>query len=305
MPEHSMMEEVTPKEKVITENNQMANNDNVVNDNVPNANLGNNNANIANNNNNNVNNLQAPQQQQQQQLLQEQQPLQQAPLQQQQQQQQQNIIEQPVEIYRRIIHVEKPKIVEVPIYKEIHEYIREEPQYVTLDTNVIEEDLGTRNVSQLSPEERNRLQQYANNGDLNNNNQEADIILEKEQVTLATEIRQLPTQVHEKQIIYEQPIEIERRHIETIKPTVHEQVKIINEHVSMKDEPETKVADTVVINQGHQYFTKDVAKDLELDGLDTISTTSTNISNNNVNNNASLKDNTSSNNKLEEPILQQ
>jgi len=72
----------------------------------------------------------------------------------------------------------------------------------------------------------------------------------------------------------------------------------------VKDEPETKVADTVIINQGHQYFTKDVAKDLELDG-DTISTTSTNVSNNNVNNNASLRDNTSSNNKLEEPILQQ
>jgi len=70
----------------------------------------------------------------------------------------------------------------------------------------------------------------------------------------------------------------------------------------MKDEPETKVADTVVINQGHQYFTKDTTKNLDVDA-DSMSTTSTNVTN--TNNDANLKDNTPHNSNLDAPIMQQ
>jgi len=173
------------------------------------------------------------------------------------------IIEQPIEITRRIIHVEKPKIIEVPIYKEIHEYIREEPQYITQNANVITQDIGSKDVSSLSEEELNRLKQYANiSNDNNNNNLQPIIEIQKEQIPLAPEIRELPPQIHEKEIIYEQPIEIERLHIEKVKPIVHEEVKILNEHVLTKMEPQTQTIEPVIINEGHKYYSKDV-NDLE------------------------------------------
>jgi len=169
-----------------------------------------------------------------------------------------NIIEQPIEITRRIIHIEKPRIVEIKTYKEIHEYIREEPQYITKDVNTIVEDGGTKDISQLSEEEVNRLKQYANipNNDLSNVNPTIEI--QKEQVQLAPEIRELSPQMHEKEIVYEQPIEIERLHVEKIKPIIHEEVKIVNENIIMKAKPQTQSEDTVIIDEGHKYYSNNV-----------------------------------------------
>jgi len=73
--------------------------------------------------------------------------------------------------------------------------------------------------------------------------------IKKKYVQLDTEYRENPTQINEKEVVYQQPIEIEKTTIEQVKPTIHEDVKVEKKHVYQKVAPEFQQADVQYVEE--------------------------------------------------------
>jgi len=67
-----------------------------------------------------------------------------------------------------------------------------------------------------------------------------------------------------KEVVYQQPVEIQRTQIETIKPTVVEQVTLNKEHVHQKVAPEVYVEDATKLTPNHQYYSQDTLNNSNL-----------------------------------------
>jgi len=146
------------------------------------------------------------------------------------------VYEKPVEIRQTIIHKEKPVIIEQPIIKEKHEHYREATEHIKTDTKIVketvsEQDAGNQDTNALLDLRKGIVDEYSNNS-------KPIVQKEKQFVQLDTEVREQPTQVHEKQVIYQQPVEIQKTHIEKIKPKVREEVTLEKEHIHEKLAPE-------------------------------------------------------------------
>jgi len=145
----------------------------------------------------------------------------------------------PIEIKETIIHKEKPVIVEQPIIKEKHEEYREEAKLEqekqeTIKESIHEKDVGNLDQQALENLREQRKQEFM---DITPN-----VEYQKQQVQLDTEYRKNPTQINEKEVVYQQPIEIEKTTIEQVKPTIHEDVKVEKEHIYQKVAPEFQQA---------------------------------------------------------------
>jgi len=176
--------------------------------------------------------------------------------------------EKPVEIKQTIIHKEQPVIIEQPIIKETHEHYREATDYQKKDTKIVKEtisdqDVGNQDTEALLNLRKERLDQH---------NDTAPIVhKEKQFVQLDTEVREQPTEVHEKQVVYQQPVEIQKTHIEKIKPKVREEVTLEKEHIHEKLAPEVYQEDVKKAATQQQYYSQDAAAT----GATTTTTTAT------------------------------
>jgi len=166
--------------------------------------------------------------------------------------------EKPIEVHNTIIHREKPIIIEKPIIKETHEHYRDATEYIRRDENIVTEKIdssynmpNTNEQAILSNLKQQRLSQYQNTSPIIHN--------EKQHIKLDTIVKDNPSQIHEKQVVYEQPIEIEKKHIEHIVPRVHENILVEKEHVHEKLQPQVIQdnvqkrydGDSYYANQGH------------------------------------------------------
>jgi len=131
----------------------------------------------------------------------------------------------------------KPIIIEKPIIKETHEHYRDATEYIRRDENIVTEKIdssynmpNTNEQAILSNLKQQRLSQYQNTSPIIHN--------EKQHIKLDTIVKDNPSQIHEKQVVYEQPIEIEKKHIEHIVPRVHENILVEKEHVHEKLQPQ-------------------------------------------------------------------
>jgi len=114
----------------------------------------------------------------------------------------------PIEIKETIIHQEKPIIVEQPIIKEKYEQYREETKLEqekqeTIKESIHEADVGNLDQEALKDLGRQRRQEFMDTT--------PNVEHQKEYVQLDTDYREQPTQVNEKNVVYQQPIEIEKK----------------------------------------------------------------------------------------------
>jgi len=142
----------------------------------------------------------------------------------------------PVEVKQTIVHKEKPIIVEQPIIKEKHEHYREAADYVKNHAEIITENkeqlnnMGNIEQETLKNLKEQKLQEF--------NDTTPIIEREKQTINLQSEVIEQPTQLREKEVVYHQPIEIEKTNIEKVLPTVREDVTTLKQHSFEKMEPE-------------------------------------------------------------------
>jgi hypothetical protein len=179
--------------------------------------------------------------------------------------------EKPVEIKQTIVHQEKPIIIEQPIIKETHEHYREATDYQKTNTKVVKETVSDQHVGNQDAEALLNLRKER----LDQHDTTPIVQKEKQFVQLDTEVREQPTQVHEKQVIYQQPVEIQKTHIEKIKPVVREQVTLEKEHVHEKLAPEVYQEDAKKTST-QQFYSQDAATGaVASDNLSTITNDTT------------------------------
>jgi hypothetical protein len=160
----------------------------------------------------------------------------------------------PIEVKETIIHREKPIIIEQPIINEKHEHYREIPQYQRNQEKIITETIHEEDVGNLDQEELKNLKEKR----IEEFNDTTPIIEhEKKYVQLETDFREKPDEIREKEVIYQQPIEIERHTIENIKPTIHENVLLDKEHVYQKMAPEIQSENVQHVHQNEEFYSKD------------------------------------------------
>jgi len=155
----------------------------------------------------------------------------------------------PIEIKETIIHKEKPIIVEQPIIKEKHEEYREETKLEqekqeTIKESIHDADVGNLDQEALKDLSKQRRQEFMDTT--------PNVEHQKEYIQLDTDYREQPTQINEKEVVYQQPIEIEKTTIEQVKPTIHEDVNIEKEHVYQKVAPEFQQADIQHVQKDQQ-----------------------------------------------------
>jgi len=160
----------------------------------------------------------------------------------------------PIEIKETIVHREKPIIVEQPIIKEKNEHYREEAKIEQTKQENITESVHKQDVGNLDKESLQNLRQQYQEQFMDNT---PIIQQQKEQVLLDTDYREQPTQIKEKEVVYQQPIEIEKTLIEQVKPKVREDVKVEKEHVYQKLAPELH-------QENVQYVNEDLKKEQEM-----------------------------------------
>jgi len=80
---------------------------------------------------------------------------------------------------------------------------------------------------------------------------------EKECIPLEADIREMPTEIREKEVIYHQPVEIEKANIEIIKPKVREDIIKEEEHTYQKMTPEIYTNDPQHASQGDEFYSQD------------------------------------------------
>jgi len=186
--------------------------------------------------------------------------------------------EKPVEIKQTIVHQEKPIIVEQPIIKQKFEHYRDNTQFESNQEKVITEsnlnnNLNNENEALLNLR-KNRIDAF--------NDTTPIYQTQKENIKLDTEYREQPTVVNEKQVIYQQPVEIEQKFVEKITPVVHENVTLNKEHVYEKQAPQLYTDNVQQFQQGDQFFSKDGAAAVNA---------GVGVTNTNVNNNTGLSSN--------------
>ena len=179
--------------------------------------------------------------------------------------------EKPVEIKQTIIHKEKPIIIEQPIIKEKHEHYREATEYQKTDTKIVketvsEQDVGNKDTEALLNLRKEQIDKYSDTTPI--------VKKEKQFVQLDTDVREQPTQVHEKQVIYQQPVEIQKTHIEKIKPKVREEVTLEKEHIHEKLAPEV-YQESVKKSSSNKYFSQEATAAVATDNLSTITNDTT------------------------------
>jgi len=108
------------------------------------------------------------------------------------------------------------------------EYQRNQVQFST--ETVHEQDVGNLDQEALKNLKEKRIEEF--------NDTTPIVEHQKKYVELETDFREKPAEIREKEVIYQQPIEIEKRNIENIKPTIHENVLLEKEHVYQKMAPE-------------------------------------------------------------------
>jgi hypothetical protein len=190
--------------------------------------------------------------------------------------------EKPVQIKQTIVHQEKPIIVEQPIIKQKFEHYRDNTQFESTQQKVItENNLNNNNLNNeneaLLNLRKNRIDAFNDTTPIYQS--------QKENIKLDTEYREQPTVVNEKQVIYQQPVEIEQKFVEKIKPVVHENVTLEKEHVYEKQAPQFYTDNVQQIQQGDQFFSKDAGVGM------TSANTNTNVDTNLNNNNTGLSSN--------------
>jgi len=183
--------------------------------------------------------------------------------------------EKPVQVKQTIIHQEKPIIIEQPIIKEKHEHYRESTEYVKHDEKIVRETVHEQDVGNLDKEElaklrTQRIEEYQDTTPI--------IHKEKEQIQLQADIREKPTIINEKEVVYKQPVEIQQTVVEKIKPTVREEVTLEKEHIYQKLVPEVHIDNTTQIFEGDTYYSKDVANNRVIATNDVNTNTNTNES---------------------------
>jgi hypothetical protein len=169
--------------------------------------------------------------------------------------------EKPVEIKQTIIHQEKPIIIEKPIIKETHEHYREETQYERKNQKIVtesvsEQDTGNKDQEALLNLRKERIDSY--------NDTTPIVQYQKENVQLDTDFRQKPTEVREKEVVYQQPVEIQRTQIEKIIPKVREEVTLEKEHIHQKLAPEVYQEETRQVIGNDKYFSQDTTARTDL-----------------------------------------
>jgi len=164
--------------------------------------------------------------------------------------------EKPIEIKETIIHREKPIIVEKPIIKEKHEHYREATQLEKNHQKIVTENISSQDTGTQDQEAILNLRQER----INSHSDTTPIIQhEKQNVQLDTEFRAQPTQIREKEVVYEQPVEIQRTEIEKIKPKIREEVTLEKEHIRETVAPEVHQANAKVV-ESEKYFSQDTAR---------------------------------------------
>jgi len=162
--------------------------------------------------------------------------------------------EKPVEIKQTFIHKEKPVIIEKPTIIEKNEHYREATQLERNNEKVVKESISEQHAGNQDQQALLNLRQER----IDTCNDTTPIIKhEKQHVKLDTEVREQPTQINEKEVVYQQPVEIERTNIENIVPKVREEVTLKKEHVYEKTAPEVYQDNTQVLEGGHKYFSQD------------------------------------------------
>jgi len=160
--------------------------------------------------------------------------------------------EKSIQIHQTIIHKEIPIIIEQPIMIEKHEHYREQPTYVTQPSQIYEsnvtheQDVGNLDEQEIAKLRSSRRDQF----------QDTTPVIQHEQefIQMEPEIHEIPTQIHETKVVYQQPVEIEAIQIEKIRPKVVEEVTVEKEHIHQKVRPEIYVEDATHVNEGHQYY---------------------------------------------------
>jgi molybdopterin converting factor small subunit len=162
--------------------------------------------------------------------------------------------EKPVEVKQTIIHQEKPIIVEQPIIKQTNEHYREATQHIQSNEKIVKEKVSEQDVGNLDEQailnlRKDRIDSY--------NDTTPIVQYQKQNVQLDTDFRQKPTEVREKEVVYEQPVEIQRTQIEKIIPKVREEVTLEKEHIHQKLAPEVYQEETRQVFGNDKYFSQD------------------------------------------------
>jgi len=158
----------------------------------------------------------------------------------------------PVEVHQTIIHRVKPTVIEKPVIVEKHEHYRAPTETIRQEEKIVRERVDETNISS----DEQAIENLRSRRKAEFNDKTPIIQFEKEQVKLDTNIEQKPTEIREKEVVYEQPIEIERKEIEHVKEKVIENVTLQKEHVHQKVEPEIIRENVEVINTGDRFYSQ-------------------------------------------------
>lgn len=160
----------------------------------------------------------------------------------------------PVVIQQKIIHKEQPIIVEQPTVVEKHEHYRDETHVVHEEQKIVSNDINDSNDNFRA--EDALIEKLENKTRSQYNDTTPIIEHEKERIIMETDIKTEPTKVINKQVIYEQPVEITKTLIEKVKPTVIENITLDEEHVHEKLEPQVVSENVQVLQQGDQFYSQ-------------------------------------------------
>jgi len=160
----------------------------------------------------------------------------------------------PVEIHQNIIEKEITTIIERPIIVEKQEHYLEPTQVIREENKIITERKDNEYFNVNEQETIDNLRKERQEAF---NNQIPLVEHKKEQIILDTDIQQRPDEIRTKNVVYEQPIEIERKEIETIKPTIVENVSINKEHICQKEQPKIVTQDATILNNKDRYYSQE------------------------------------------------
>jgi len=155
----------------------------------------------------------------------------------------------PIEIKETIIHKEKPIIIEQPIIKEKYKQYTEETKLEQEKQETIKESIHERDDDNLDQQALENLREQRKQEFMDTR---PNFEYRKEYIQLDTDYREQPTEINEKEVVYQQPIEIEKTTIEQVKPTIHKDVTVKKEHVYQKVAPEFQQDNVQYIKENQQ-----------------------------------------------------
>jgi len=162
----------------------------------------------------------------------------------------------PVEVHQTIIEKEIPKIIEKPIIVEKKEHYLEPTEIVREENKIITETKDDNYVNS-NLNEHQSIEDLRKERETAFSNQIPIVEHKKEQIILETDIQQKPTEIRTKEVVYEQPIEIERKKIEKIQSNIVENVVINKEHIFEKENPEIITQDPTIVKNNDRYYAQE------------------------------------------------